>query len=372
MQTEEVPGVRAATPEARPVAGAKRAAPATARPAVRATVAPRPTRPVVSVAAPRAMQAPVSSRAATSAPVGGRPEARPSPVAPPAPTRPPGPAAAAPVPAAAATDQAPPATESAPRVDIAFEEEGERHHIWVEIVNGRPQMMVASTPMNINDFIDYLQQVVIRGLPERERPPLLERVRHLRVLALMVADPRARGNVPVNEQMNLMIPEIRALFRIIARRYHALGIPDPLGEEVRTMTLPMRNIAIARYEINGQAETLFSLSGHTEIPGTASQRGFFAARSIQTMHGGAGPRHHDNELEVLNYVANRFARVTIVDGVPEASLRSQPEVRGRLYISSDFITCGSCAFAIRRFRLLFPNVILVATSRRLPTPPRPN
>jgi hypothetical protein len=296
----------------------------------------------------------------------GRPGARPALGAPQAPDRPAGLAGASPAPATAAPDRPSPVAESTPRIDIAFEEEGERHHIWVEIINGRPQLMVASTPMNINRFLDYLEQTVIPGLPDRERPQLLARFRHLRGLALLVADPRAREAVSVNERMNLMIPEIRALFRLIARRYQALRIANPLAEDVRTMALPVRNIAIARYEINGQSETLFSLSGHTELPGTAPGRPFFAARSIQTTHGGGGPRHHDNELEVLNHVAHRFARVTLQDGVPEASLRPQQDVRGRLFISSDFIICGSCALAIRRFRLLFPNVTLVATSLRLP------
>jgi hypothetical protein len=230
--------------------------------------------------------------------------------------------------------------------------------------------MAASAPAPLTALLAQIEGLVPPNAPPGERMSVFGPIGRIRQ-AVQAVDNRPPGT-DAADQLVAIAEQVRGLLnvtRTLLNQWRGTVLPQGapgLGFESN------RSVLVARYEINGQSETFFGISGEQGPPGAVPRPGaVFRPQFVMIQGRGANLRDTDPEFELLNLVARRFGRVNLVpDTVPSLGMSGRPlvfpEVRGALYLISDFIICPSCQSAIRQFRAMFPNVRVEGLALRDP------
>lgn len=189
------------------------------------------------------------------------------------------------------------------------------------------RLMVASEPVTLEAFVTNIEG---RIRPE-QRTTLQPAVQSLRGLALQLH--LQVGHQAPAEQISATMDGIVAGLRELLIRAGGAG---------QRRESEGRNVAIAYYHINGQTGTLAGVSGAIIGPG------YFHTRVV------GHPRHQDAEVKLLEAIAQRFAGRPLTESGP----MPRRDIVGEVFLTSDFIICGSCALVVMQFQQLFPRVRL--------------
>ncbi len=120
--------------------------------------------------------------------------------------------------------------------------------------------------------------------------------------------------------------------------YRLAAIRERLG-----IPWPKKNIAMAKYEIEGVSGELVGVSGAQEIAGTVKAPSVYMFTTWKT---GANARTLDSEVKILMEIASRLL----------------PNAQGVIYLHTERPPCVSCSSVIRQFMLLFPRIRIEVSS----------
>jgi hypothetical protein len=245
-----------------------------------------------------------------------------------------------------------------------FAAEGQQHRIYMTMVQGIPQVFVASEPGPLDRYIAHLR----RQLPKEGDPtrgPLettlvqLERL-HERIVAIL---PRGLPHrTPPHEQAAALLAQMAVLFAQYDAQLRAAG-RTPLAD-------PEAVMATAHYIIGGTTGQLVAVSGGdtgTTVPSPdrdssrKNRSRFFTTHAVPTadVPDPQGRRENDAEVKILEYLADRFG-----DRPRNNSLRGS-----RVVLHPEKEPCDSCKGVIRQFEQFFAGFVTVswlAGPRRVP------
>lgn len=120
--------------------------------------------------------------------------------------------------------------------------------------------------------------------------------------------------------------------------YRLAAIRQQLG-----IKWPKKNLAIAKYEIEGVSGELVGASGADDIAGTVKAPSVYMFTTWKT---GANARTLDSEVKILMEFASRLL----------------PNARGVILLHTERPPCVSCSSVIKQFRLLFPGIRVEVSS----------
>ena len=123
---------------------------------------------------------------------------------------------------------------------IKFTGGGESHRLWVETADGQPTIMVASTPMRVNDFIGFLQDRV-NAFPDTEpqKTTMTTDVQEAQSLAsqastelldILGTRSTTRTQTPeqVKSKLEKLVADLRELLDLASHGIHAGTESDPI------------------------------------------------------------------------------------------------------------------------------------------------
>ncbi|MFC6016066.1 DUF4157 domain-containing protein [Plantactinospora solaniradicis] len=250
-------------------------------------------------------------------------------------------------------------------VESPFDIEGFGHKIHLPDGTGPRPLMVSSTPQPIAQLVATIMSVV--------HPPKQAKAQGLASqIAVLLHQVEMIGPQPNPQHLQVLLNQISELIKELVFQVQWRVIGRPFG----------KNVAAAWYQVNGERGTVAAVSGtglnqplwrnNENLTAEDYELGkniFFSTlvidsrRTPRTGEAPRGiPRHTDSELKILEYVAQKFAKR---DEAPSTdSVRNDevyPNVHGTVHLSTNFVMCESCAFAVAQFHRLFAgNVEVIA------------
>lgn len=227
---------------------------------------------------------------------------------------------------------------------VTFEVGDEIHHLWVEAIDGVPQIIVASQKQRLDEILRVTEAKVEKG---KRAPDVKQQVRArigaIKKLANEVeascAKLMKKGGVPQRDRTELQINlakigmQIRRIAQILAESGEGIGLQQ------------RQNVAIVCYSLQKQgktySETLVVVSGENKWP--LPEHRFFITRQV-----GRFSRAYDSEAKALEYIAQLLTK----------SVGIKRDVTGFVGIYSEFPVCPSCLGVVTQFRSKFPNIVV--------------
>lgn len=271
-------------------------------------------------------------------------------------------------------------------IEKPFDLKGFGHKVFLKDAKAPGKAMVASAPQPIDQLVRSILAAIAadrEGETAEQRQRRLGRLAQAQGIAATIWQilPQVERPGPETTRMSVL-GHMSQLLKDLALR-----LPWDTIRNVRT-----KEVGTAWYDINGQRGTVAAISGGGMGVASGLERGpvpveeaeeswtpFFQALVIPSGRAprpgqarGQIPRHTDSEIKILSYVAARFANRTGAEP-SDSFLGNQvyENVRGTVYLYTNYRICPSCAQVVVQFRRMFPNVEVIpgrATPHRLPRP----
>ena len=264
-----------------------------------------------------------------------------------------------------------------------LDEEGEHHHIWIDIATDSPKLMIESTPGPFDDFIVMLRKSASdieetnskmikaakaakekgeeapKGIVESGKISTMWSELHL-VERLAAKERSMRAGDPTLGELFLQLVDVfRRLIRSINESRQGLKLNAGKGISGGNIARATFNIVPSNNRLGpGISGSITAMSGSTTpmVP----QRRYFETIPLPESE---RPTEFDSEVKILEEIAHRINREMRIQPDQE-NAEKYSGAYGQITLVSELTICDSCRGVIRQFREKFPNVRIDASATK--------